>query len=219
MSANAAQAPVSADRQPSPHSARTPASDPIASGQEGHEFRTELVSLIPHLRAFARMLTGERDSADDLAQETLAKAWRHQGAFQPGTNLRAWLFTITRNAFYASRRRARREAPFDQQAAEALPSRDVDQFRTVELSQTLRAVELLPGPLREALLLVAASGCSYDEVASICGCPVGTVKSRVSRARHALAAILESAPLGAATDGSLSGFLISAQSPAKDCER
>jgi len=137
------------------------------------------------------MLCGDRDRAEDLAQETMAKAWRHRQGFRPGTNLRAWVFTIARNEFYTGRRRARREAPFDQAAAESLSSGVINQHWAAELSDTLRALHLLPQPLREALMLVGASGCSCEEAARICGCAVGTVKSRVSRARRALVAILD----------------------------
>jgi len=158
-------------------------------------FRAELVTLIPQLRAFARRLGGDIDSAEDVTQETLAKAWRYQHAFRPGTNLRAWLFTICRNEYYSSRRRVWREEPFDQADAESIPSA-ADQIWSTELSDTLRAVRSLPDTLREALLLVGADGCSYEEAASICHCPVGTAKSRVSRARRALAAILDSPPSG-----------------------
>jgi RNA polymerase sigma-70 factor (ECF subfamily) len=160
----------------------------------GQDFRTELLALIPALKAFARKLCGDRAGGEDLAQETLAKAWQYRRSFHPGTNLKAWLFTIARNEFYTSRRRAQREAPFDQAEAEQLPGNGVDQIWSTDLSDTLRAVGSLPAPLREALLLVGAGGCSYQEVARICDCPVGTAKSRVSRARRALATLLDEAP-------------------------
>ncbi|MEJ0066251.1 MAG: sigma factor [Caulobacteraceae bacterium] len=99
------------------------------------------------------MLTGERDSAEDLAQEALAKALQFQQAFRPGTNLRAWLFTIARNEFYTKRRRAWRAAPYDEAAAERIAS-DAAQHWSVELSDTMRALQQLPQALREVLLLV-----------------------------------------------------------------
>jgi RNA polymerase sigma-70 factor, ECF subfamily len=160
------------------------------------DFSAELLTLIPQLRAFARMLTGERDRAEDLAQEALAKALQYQAAFQPGTNLRAWLYTIARNEFLSKRRAAWRTAPYDEAAVERIGSYGADQIWSVELSDTVRALQRLPQTLREALLLVGASGCSCEEAAAICGCAVGTVKSRVWRARRALAAILEGEPSG-----------------------
>jgi RNA polymerase sigma-70 factor (ECF subfamily) len=157
--------------------------------QSGEDLSAELLAMIPQLRTFARMLSGSQDNAEDLAQETLAKAWQHRNSFRPGTNLRAWLFTIARHQFYSSRRRAWREAPFDQAAAEDMPS-GASQLWSTELSDTLRALRLLPDSLRDALVLVGANGCSCEEAAVICGCPIGTVKSRVSRARSALLAML-----------------------------
>jgi RNA polymerase sigma-70 factor (ECF subfamily) len=160
------------------------------------DFSAELLALIPQLRAFARMLTGERDGAEDLAQEALAKALQFQTAFQPGTNLRAWLFTIARNEFLSKRRAAWRIAPYDEAAVERIASDGADQVWSLELSDTLRALQRVPNTLREALLLVGASGCSCEEAAAICGCAVGTIKSRVWRARRALAAILNGEPSG-----------------------
>jgi RNA polymerase sigma-70 factor (ECF subfamily) len=159
-------------------------------------FRTELLAMVPRLRAFARKLSGDDDRAEDLAQEALAKAWRNQHAFRPGTNLAAWLYTIVRNEFYTAYRRARREAPLDQAAAESLAGDRGDQVWPLELSDTLKAVETLPQSLREVLLLVAAKGYSYEEVARIYDCPIGTAKSRVSRARRALVNVLNAPPAG-----------------------
>ena len=155
------------------------------------DFRDELLSLIPQLRMFTRGLSRDRDSADDLAQETLAKAWRYRQAFQHGTNLKAWLFKIARNTFYGSYRRAWRETPLDQAAADAVPAPGPEQVWSLELSEALQGIRSLSDPLRQALLLVVADGCSYEEAARICHCPVGTAKSRVSRARRALTAILD----------------------------
>jgi len=119
------------------------------------------------------------------------KAWQSRHLFVPGTNLKAWLFTILRNIFYSNRRRAWRQIPWDQEAAERIGGGDHDQHWAAELSDTARALRNLSDEQREALILVGAGGFSYEDAAHICGCAVGTVKSRVARARKALIAILE----------------------------
>jgi RNA polymerase sigma-70 factor (ECF subfamily) len=167
---------------------------PAGPDGSGQAFRAEFLALIPRLRAFARMLAGDNESAEDLAQEALARAWRHRQTFRPGTNLRAWLFTIARNKFYSVRRGAWREAPMDQAAAESIPSDAFHQVWSAELSDTARVLQSLPDSLRQALVLVAADGCTYEEAARICNCPVGTLKTRVWRARRALARRLEETP-------------------------
>ena len=158
---------------------------------ENPDFKTELLSLVPFLRAFARSLTGNQEAADDLAQETLVKAWQSRASFIPGTNLKAWLFTILRNQFYSDRRRAWRQAPWDQDAAERIPGGGEDQVASAELSDTVRALKHLSDEQREALILVGAGGFSYEDAAAICKCAVGTVKSRVARARKTLIEILD----------------------------
>jgi RNA polymerase sigma-70 factor (ECF subfamily) len=155
------------------------------------QFKTDLLELIPFLRAFARSLCGNQEMADDLAQETLVKAWQARGMFAPGTNLKAWLFTILRNQFYSDRRRAWRQAPWDQDAAERIPGSSGEQAWAAELSDTARALTCLSDEQREALILVGAGGFSYEDAATICNCAVGTVKSRVARARKSLLAILD----------------------------
>ncbi|HWA90960.1 MAG TPA: sigma-70 family RNA polymerase sigma factor [Rhizomicrobium sp.] len=159
--------------------------------QPAPDFKTDLLALVPFLRAFARSLTGNYESADDLVQETLVKAWQSRDTFELGTNLKAWLFTILRNQFYSDRRRAWRQAPWDQDAAERMPGTSQDQNWAADLSDTARALKLLPDEQREALILVGAGGFSYMDAASIVKCNVGTVKSRVARARKALLAILD----------------------------
>src|ERR1700735_2274851 len=158
---------------------------------ENPDFKTELLGLVPFLRAFARSLTGNQEAADDLAQETLVKAWQSRASFIPGTNLKAWLFTILRNQFYSDRRRAWRQAPWDQDAAERIPGSSAEQASAAELSDTARALSRLSDEQREALILVGAGGFSYEDAAAICRCAVGTVKSRVARARKSLLSILE----------------------------
>jgi RNA polymerase sigma-70 factor, ECF subfamily len=154
-------------------------------------FKTDLLELVPFLRAFARSLCGNRDMADDLAQETLVKAWQSRHMFAQGTNLKAWLFTILRNQFYSDRRRAWRQAPWDEEAAERIPGSTAEQTWAAELSDTARALSRLSDEQREALILVGAGGFSYETAAAICNCAVGTVKSRVARARKSLLSILE----------------------------
>ena len=155
------------------------------------DFKTDLLALVPFLRAFARSLTGNYEAADDLVQETMVKAWQSRDTFEMGTNLKAWLFTILRNQFYSDRRRAWRQAPWDQDAAERMPGTSQDQNWAADLSDTTRALKLLPDEQREALILVGAGGFSYMDAAAIVKCNVGTVKSRVARARKALLAILD----------------------------
>ncbi|HTQ13798.1 MAG TPA: sigma-70 family RNA polymerase sigma factor [Rhizomicrobium sp.] len=154
-------------------------------------FKQGMLELIPFLRAFARSLCGNPEMADDLAQETLVKAWQARSMFAAGTNLKAWLFTILRNQFYSDRRRAWRQAPWDQDAAERIPGSNNEQSWAADLSDTARALRTLSDEQREALILVGAGGFSYEDAAAICGCAVGTVKSRVARARKSLLSILE----------------------------
>jgi RNA polymerase sigma-70 factor, ECF subfamily len=161
------------------------------SERTSSDFKAGLLELIPFLRAFARSLCGNHEMADDLVQETLVKAWQSRDTFTPGTNLKAWLFTILRNHFYSERRRAWRQVAWDQDAAERLPGTSQDPSWAAELSDMVRGLRLLPDEQREALILVGAGGFSYVDVANICRCNVGTVKSRVARARKALMAILE----------------------------
>jgi RNA polymerase sigma-70 factor (ECF subfamily) len=161
------------------------------STRPSQQFQNDLVALIPFLRAFSRVLCGGKAIAEDMAQEALAKAWRSHGSFEPGTNLKAWLFTILRNEFYTHGRRAWREAHWDQEKAEQIGTPDDPQEWVVHLSDTTRALATLPVGQREALLLVAAGGFSYEDTATICGAPMGTIKSRVARARTALLDILD----------------------------
>jgi len=155
-------------------------------------FQKELVALIPHLRAFARTLCGNAAAADDLAQDTVLKAWDARETFAMGTNMKAWTFMILRNQFYSEKRRSWRQTQLDQEAAERTLVAVDDPESPVVLDELRLGLAMLPAEQREALILVGAGGFAYEEAAEICDCAVGTVKSRVSRARRALQAILES---------------------------
>lgn len=161
------------------------------TGPAEFDFQRELIALIPFLRAFAVSLCRRRDLADDLAQETLAKAWRAKKSFEPGSNLKAWLFTILRNELHSRRRREWRQAHWDEGEAERIPAPADAQSWSVALCDTAHALHNLPNDQREALVLVGAAGFSYEEAAQICGTPVGTIKSRVARARTALLDIVD----------------------------
>ena len=154
------------------------------------EFKDQLAQVIPHLRAFGRSLSGSRDVADDLVQETLLKAWAARKRFQAGTNMRAWTFIILRNLFLSQMRRARFKGEWDEITASRLLAAPASQDRHIELSDMQRALLHLPQPQREALILVGAGGFAYEEAAEICGCAVGTIKSRVARGRVALEALM-----------------------------
>jgi RNA polymerase sigma-70 factor (ECF subfamily) len=166
-------------------------------------FQTELVALIPHLRAFARTLCGNAAAADDLAQDTVLKAWDARETFAMGTNMKAWTFMILRNQFYSEKRRSWRQTQLDQEAAERTLVAVDDPESPVLLDELRLGLAMLPPEQREALILVGAGGFAYEEAAAICGCAVGTVKSRVSRARRALQCILESGQYR--RDGSAAG--------------
>src|SRR3984893_14306257 len=148
--------------------------------------RESMLTAVPGLRAFAMSLCGKMDRADDLVQETLLRALVNIDSFSPGTNLSAWLFTILRNLFRSEYRKRRREVEdTDGSYEESLKSQPEQEGR-VEFQEFRTALAKLPADQREALILVGASGFSYEEAASICECAVGTIKSRVNRARNRL---------------------------------
>ena len=153
--------------------------------------RDELVEHLPALRAFALSLTRNGAAADDLVQDTIVKAWTNIEKFQAGTNMRAWLFTILRNTFYSNRRKAKREVAdvdgvFTAQLAEK-PAHD----GRLQLADFKKAFMQLPDEQREALILVGAQGFSYEDAAEMCGCAIGTIKSRANRGRGKLAELLQ----------------------------
>lgn len=153
-------------------------------------FNNELISTIPHLRAFARSLTGESDMADDLVQDAIVRALAARQQYTPGTNFKAWIFTILRNLHVNNlRRRKFRAEPIDEISPEVwsvLPRQDAK----LEIDDFQRALAKLSPEQREVLILVGASGFSYEDAAEICECAVGTIKSRLSRARRDLFKLL-----------------------------
>jgi RNA polymerase sigma-70 factor (ECF subfamily) len=153
--------------------------------------RDSMLATVPRLRAFAVSLSGNVDRADDLVQETLVRALNSIDSFRPGTNLAAWLFTILRNHFRSEYRKRRREVEdADGRHTDSLRSQP-EQMGHIELAEFKAALAQLPPDQREALVLVGASGFSYEEAADICGCAVGTIKSRLNRARTRLAELMQ----------------------------
>jgi RNA polymerase sigma factor (sigma-70 family) len=180
-----------------PEVEHVPLSDP--------EFKKQLAQVIPHLRAFGRSLSGNRDVADDLVQETLLKAWAARQRFQAGTNMRAWTFIILRNLYLSQMRRARFKGEWDDLVADRILAAPASQDRHVELGDMQRALMHLPQPQREALILVGAGGFAYEEAAEICQVAVGTIKSRVARGRVALETILSEGSLPARSEHETDG--------------
>ena len=149
-----------------------------------------MLAALPSLRAFALSLTNAREIADDLVQDTLVRAWSRLHRFQPGTNMGAWLFTILRNIFYSQCRRTKHEIEDPDGFYAARLRAPPEQHAKCDVQDMLRALGKLPADQREALLLIVAEGLSYEEAAHICGVAVGTIKSRVNRARVRLAQLL-----------------------------
>lgn len=156
------------------------------TGGESRTTSDELIEMIPRLRIYARNLTRGGDEADDLVQETLMKAIANAARFQPGTNLRAWLFTIMRNSFLTRVNKRAREPVGHADCVSGnvicFPRHDTQ----ITGSRVFQAIDRLPPQFREALILVFVVGESYQDVARICDCAIGTVKSRVSRGRQML---------------------------------
>jgi RNA polymerase sigma-70 factor (ECF subfamily) len=165
-----------------PHQDGSPLSD---------ELRAGLLKAIPHLRAFAISLTGKVDQADDLVQEAILRGLSHLDSFTPGTDLQAWLFTILRNLFYTSLRKRRREVEDPDGVIAGMLSTAPEQHGRLDLNDLRTALGRLSVEQREALLLVGAEGMSYEEAAAICEVNIGTIKSRINRARTRLAELLD----------------------------
>lgn len=155
------------------------------------EFRAQIIAAIPGLRAFGLSLTSRSDKADDLVQETLMKAWKHHESFQQGTNMKAWLYTILRNEFYSQLRKRKREVEDADGVFSSKVAVHAEQHGHLDMADLRIALGKLPDDQREAIILVGASGFSYEEAADICAVAVGTIKSRVNRARVRLATLLQ----------------------------
>lgn len=153
--------------------------------------KKEIVEHLPVLRAFAMSLTRDPTLADDMVQDTVEKAWRNFDSFTPGTNMRAWLFTILRNNFYSTVRKRQREVGDSEGVFTSQMSVKPDHDGHLRMEEFRRAFAQLTAEQREALVLVGASGFSYEEAADMCNVAVGTIKSRVSRGRDRLAEIME----------------------------
>lgn len=160
------------------------------------QFRQDLVKLVPALRGFARGLSRNRDLADDLVQEAMVKAWAARETYIKGSNFRAWMFTILRNEFYNVIRKRKRETSLDPEFAEQTLVSAPAQEGGLHLDDVDRALALIPAHQAEILWLIAGAGLSYEETAEVVGCGVGTVKSRLSRAREGVAAIIDGARNG-----------------------
>ena len=165
------------------------ASSAVAKAPDG--WRDDVVAQIPSLRAFAWSLSRNSSDADDLVQETLIKAWVNRDRFEAGTNLRAWLFTILRNTYYTAVVKRRREVADEDGRHAATLSEGPTQDWSMAIHALRAALDKLPDEHREALVLVGAAGVSYEEAAEICGCALGTIRSRVNRARARLLKLMD----------------------------
>jgi RNA polymerase sigma-70 factor (ECF subfamily) len=190
----ATAAKARAEKKPMSEKKSGPEQEPRKEAQAGPEettsFKRELLATLPSLRAFAVSLSGRHDKADDLVQDTVLKAWATPTSFEMGTNLKAWLFTILRNEFYSQMRKRGREVQDTEGAFTERMAVHPSQYGIMDLADFKKALDALPDDQREAIILIGASGFSYEEAAEICKCAVGTMKSRVSRARTRLQTML-----------------------------
>lgn len=166
------------------------ATKPDISKADAEAFREQLLAVIPALRGFARGLCGNRELADDMAQDAMMRAWAAQASFQPGTNFRAWIFMILRNQFYTTIRRNSRMVSWDPEVAERVLVAQAAQQDGLNLQDVQTAMQKLPVEQREVLILIGANGLSYEEAAEVMGCAIGTIKSRLARGRTALATLI-----------------------------
>lgn len=162
----------------------------MANPDTTRQLETDLIALLPNLRAFARSLCGNAAQADDLVQEALVKAWKGRASFEPGSNLKAWIFTILRNAFISECRKRSREVQDEGDVLTGNLKVNGEQSGHMDMLDLAKALDRLPVDQKEAVLLISAEGFSYEEAANMCGCAVGTMKSRVNRARAKLADLL-----------------------------
>jgi RNA polymerase sigma-70 factor, ECF subfamily len=162
----------------------------VVEGAASPDFKRDMLTGLPRLRAYAISLCGNATLADDLVQDTVLKAWSHQEQFEPGTNMIAWMITILRNQFYSKMRKAGREIQDSDGAFIEAMATHPAQYGAMDMMDFRRALDTLAADQREAIILVGASGFSYEEAADICGCAVGTIKSRVNRARAKLQELL-----------------------------
>lgn len=153
-------------------------------------FKRQMLAILPALRAFAVSLSRKHDKADDLVQDTIMRAWAKQDSFELGTNMKAWLFTILRNEFYTQMRKKGREVQDSEGFFTENMAVHPSQYGTLDLQDFKKALDMLPDDQKEAIILIGASGFSYEEASEICDCAVGTIKSRVSRARNRLQELL-----------------------------
>jgi RNA polymerase sigma-70 factor (ECF subfamily) len=156
----------------------------------GAAVRDELLAALPNLRAYAYSLTGNWDRTDDLVQDTITRAWASLDRFEPGSNLNAWLFTILRNQFYSVHRKRRHEVEDPDGSYAGRLRTHPEQPSHLDFEDFREALAKIPTNHREALILVGAEGLSYEEAAAVCGVPLGTLKSRVNRAREKLSRLL-----------------------------
>ena len=163
----------------------------MAGVRPSDTFRDDLIGEIRHLRAFAISLSGSVSVGDDLMQETLLRAWSKSEQFRVGTNLRAWLLTISRNIFYSSFRKRAREVQDEDGVYAGRLAVPGGQEGHIDLQDFRRALAKLPTHQREVLILVGASGHTYEETAAICQVEIGTVKSRMNRARLTMMKLLD----------------------------
>lgn len=167
-------------------------------------FQKALVDAMPQLRRYALRLCSDPNFADDLVQETMLNAWLARHRFQAGTNLKAWCATILRNVFFSHKRRSWRMLPLADEVMDSLPATTFGESDALDLLALRNVIGLLAAEQREALLLVAVGGLSYNDAAEVCGCAPGTIKSRVSRARLRASVLLEANKAGFSSDPDLS---------------